>query len=233
MRPVWVIAAGTFCFLITAVAGCSLAPETNPVMAAPPSQLPVDAHPFAVQPSADGSLWTESGGALLFVDRRARRPGDTVIVDIVENNSSKMDANTDVSSERTLGIKVDGLTGQNNINASLSPNSVWQSSLQNEHKGKGASDRSGTITASIGARITEVLPNGNMVVFGKREMRVNNENQFITISGIARRDDVGADNRIKSTFLSDARIEYFGEGVLGDKQRVGWGMRIIDWASPF
>ncbi len=219
--------------LIMGVWGCAGAPEVNPVAANPVSQLPMDARPFAVQASADGSLWTDSGGSLLFVDRRARRPGDTVIVDIMENNSSKVDANTEVKSERTLGVKVDGMTGQNNINASLSPSSLWQSSLKNEHKGEGASDRSGTIKASIGARITEVLPNGNMVVFGKREMRVNNENQVITIAGIARRDDVAADNRIKSTSLSDARIEYFGEGVLGDKQRVGWGMRIIDWASPF
>ncbi len=233
MRRRWRLAVMVLCFLIIEGFGCSSGPETNPVMPAPASQMSMDTHSYAVQPSAEGSLWTESGGELLFVDRRARRPGDTIIVDIVENTSSKVDANTDTKSQRTLGVSVDGMTGQNNINKNLSPNSLWQSSLSSEHKGNGASDRSGQITASIGARITEILPNGNMVVFGKREMRVNNENQFITVSGIVRLDDVGADNHIKSTYLADARIEYFGEGVLGDKQRVGWGTRIIDWVAPF
>ncbi|MFZ5571706.1 MAG: flagellar basal body L-ring protein FlgH [Thermodesulfobacteriota bacterium] len=219
--------------LVIMVAGCSSGPETNAVMPLPESQTPMAGHSYSAQPAAEGSLWTENGGELLFVDRRARRTGDTIIVDIVENTSSKVDANTETKSERTLEVAVDGLTGQENINENLSPSALWKSSLTNEHKGEGQSDRSGRVTASIGGRITEVLPNGNMVVFGKREMRVNNENQIITVSGIARREDVTADNHIKSTYLADARIEYFGEGVLGDKQRVGWGMRIIDWVSPF
>jgi flagellar L-ring protein precursor FlgH len=78
-----------------------------------------------------------------------------------------------------------------------------------------------------------VLPNGNVTIYGKREMKVNNELQRITVSGIIRPEDIGADNRVKSTYLADARIEYSGEGVIADKQSPGWGIRILDKVWPF
>lgn len=215
-------------------AGCASAPETpQPVVSVPPSRSPMAGHYYATPPAAEGSLWSETGSELLFVDRRARRPGDTVIIDIVENASSKADANTETKGESALELDIEGMTGQNNINANLSPNMLWKSGFKNEFTGEATSDRAGQISASIGARVTEILPNGNLVVFGKRETRINNENQFITVSGIVRQDDVGADNHIKSVYLADARIEYYGEGVLADKQRPGWGSRLITWVWPF
>jgi len=66
-----------------------------------------------------------------------------------------------------------------------------------------------------------------------REMKVNNESQFITVTGITRPMDISSDNRIKSTYLADARIEYSGKGILADKQGPGWLMRIVDFVWPF
>ena len=94
-------------------------------------------------------------------------------------------------------------------------------------------DRSGQVTASIGAVVTRVLPNGNLVIHGRREMKVNNEVQYISVTGIARQRDIDKDNRIKSIYLADSRIEYYGKGVLADKQRPGWGTRILDFVWPF
>jgi flagellar L-ring protein precursor FlgH len=81
--------------------------------------------------------------------------------------------------------------------------------------------------------VTKVLPNGNLMLYGRREMKVNNEVQYIVVSGIVRPQDIDPSNRVKSTFVADARIEYYGEGVLADKQRPGWGTRVLDQVWPF
>ncbi|RJP76137.1 MAG: flagellar basal body L-ring protein FlgH [Desulfobacteraceae bacterium] len=187
---------------------------------------------YASIPPSEGSLWTDSG-EMLFMDQRARRIGDTVIVDIVENSSSKMDANTSTTGESTLGYEIDGLTGAANINKNLGSGQLFKAGMTNEWKGTGASDRSGQLTASVGSIVTQVLPNGNIVVNGKREMTVDNETQTIKVSGIIRPQDIGQDNRVKSTFLAEAKIEYIGNGVLADKQAPGWGTRILDKVWPF
>ena len=81
--------------------------------------------------------------------------------------------------------------------------------------------------------VTKVLPNGNLVIIGKREIRVNQETQYITLSGIVRPDDIGPTNEVSSTYMADAKIVYSGTGPLADKQRPGWLGRAIDHVWPF
>ncbi len=81
--------------------------------------------------------------------------------------------------------------------------------------------------------VREVLPNGNLVVQGTREVLVNHEQQFITLTGIARPQDITRDNVVLSTQLADANITIGGLGVVADKQRSGWGTWIFDWIWPF
>ena len=199
---------------------------------------------FSVLKPAEGSLWTDNGAALFYEDLRAGRVGDSVTVDIVENTSSSMDANTKASRTSSIDAGVSQMAGYmralEEANKRLNRdkdgelNSIlFKASMDNKFDGKGTSDRSGQITASIGALVTEVLPNGNLFVFGRREMKVNNEMQTISISGIIRPEDIDTSNRVKSTFIADARIEYTGKGVLADKQRPGWGTRILDHLWPF
>jgi len=178
------------------------------------------------------------------MDVRAQRTGDTITVDIVENTSSNMDANTKASRGSSIDAGVSQLGGYMKVleeaNKRLNRDAegelngtLFKAKMENTFDGKGSSDRSGQVTASIGAVVTEVLPNGNLVIFGKRGMRVNNETQFITVTGIVRPVDIDRDNRIKSTHIADARIEYVGQGVLADKQRPGWGTRLVDHIWPF
>ena len=89
------------------------------------------------------------------------------------------------------------------------------------------------MTAQISARVIEVLPNGNLVIKGSRQVRVNNENQYINIQGVIRPEDISSNNIILSTYVEAASIELSGYGVVSDKQRVGWLSRILDWAWPF
>ena len=232
------------------VAGCATAPKKTPaivpdagtVQVRSASQIPGVPMAESVQP-VEGSLWTDSA-RMLFVDKRARRVGDTVIVDIIENTSSSMDANTTAGRSSSIDAAAGNLLGymraleakNRNLNRDQSgslTNRLLSATMNNEFKGTGSSDRSGQVTASIGATVARVLPNGNLVLVGKREMKVNNELQLITVAGIARPRDIGSDNRIKSVYLADSRIEYFGKGVLADKQQPGWMTRILDHVWPF
>jgi flagellar L-ring protein precursor FlgH len=187
----------------------------------------------SVRPS-EGSLWINKNGSM-FEDSKAVRVGDTVIVDIIENSTSSMNVNTE-SSRKTgmeIGVPTFNILGKTTNFGGLGDTKLIGTDFSNNFKGEGKSDRSGQVTASIAARITEVLPNGNLSLFGRRAMKVNHEVQYITVSGIIRPQDISADNRVKSTYLADSRIEYYGKGALADKQKPGWGTRIIDNIWPW
>ena len=237
---------GVMGFFFNGITGCSTLSDrkTTPKIIQESNTRVPERPVYSVLKPAEGSIWTDSGAALFYEDLRARRVGDSVTVDIVENTSSSMDANTKASRSSSIDAGVSQMAGYmralEEANKRLNKdkdgelNSIlFKASMENKFDGKGTSDRSGQITASIGAVVTEVLPNGNLFVFGRREMKVNNEMQTISISGIIRPEDIDTSNRVKSTYIADARIEYTGKGVLADKQRPGWGTRILDHLWPF
>lgn len=221
------------------ISGCSLlsgknkAPKITPAVQVEPAVTP-----FYTQPiPEEGSLWTNSS-QMLFSDNKARNVGDTVIVDIIENTSSSLDVNTETSRDSSIEAGISDLMGVMRYleakNPDLNVNDrLIGASFSNSFKGEGKSDRKGQVTASIAARVMEVFPNEHVRIYGKREMKVNNETQYITVTGIIRQGDIDALNHVKSTYLADARIEYSGRGVLADKQKVGWLTRIIDNIWPF
>jgi flagellar L-ring protein precursor FlgH len=105
--------------------------------------------------------------------------------------------------------------------------------MKNDFKGEGETSRESSMTASISTRVVRVLGNGNLLVAGSRQVKVNAEDQVIVISGVIRPEDIAPDNSVLSTNVADARIEYYGRGVLADKQRPGWLGRVLDWVWPF
>lgn len=200
--------------------GASVEPSINPE--------------FASQRPSEGSLWVNRGSSL-FSDAKAAYVGDTVIVDIIENSTSRMDVNTESERKTNMGIgmpTLNGLTGKI-INPPSNLTEMVGTDSTSTFTGAAKSDRSGQVTASIAARVTEVLPNGNLSVFGRRAMKVNNEVQYITVSGTIRPQDISSTNRVKSTYLADSRIEYYGKGALADKQKPGWGTRILENIWPW
>lgn len=191
---------------------------------------------FAPPRAPEGSLWISSKNGSMFEDSKAAYIGDTIIVDIIESTSSSMDVNTEAS--RTTGMNINlptiNLLGDKKIfGAGVGETKLLGVDYTSDLAGEGKSDRSGQITASIAARVTEVLPNGNLSIFGRRAMKVNNEVQYITVAGVVRPQDISGSNRIKSTYLADSRIEYYGKGVLADKQQPGWGTRLLDNLWPW
>lgn len=176
------------------------------------------------------SLWDDRGGDL-FRDARAARIGDLITVVIAINDSAILGNSTDRSSESLFKSAVDGviafpiLSGQANgaINAGTTSTS----------KGQGNIGRSEKIQVSVAAIVTELLPNGNLLISGSQEIRVNNELRELKVSGIVRPRDVSRDNTITYDKVAEARISYGGRGRLSEVQQPGLLHQIVDIVRPF
>ncbi len=187
---------------------------------------------------SDGSLWDERAHfGEMFINAKARRIGDLVTIKIMENASATNKAGTTTDRSSTLSAGITSFFGAELKNPSdspfFNPFGTVGGNISSEFEGTGQTQRSGALTAYMTARVADILPNGNLVIEGNREVRVNAENQLITLTGIIRPRDISADNVIQSTYIADARIGYSGKGVLNDRQKPGWLTRIIDKVWPF
>lgn len=196
----------------------------------------ISAHLRPAPKQEEGSLWSSGQGVLLYSDVKARGVGDIVTVKIVESSSASKNAET--KTERASGVKADwsGLFELISKGWSLHKTPIGAShqiDLSNQFDGKGETTRTSTMNAFVTARVIHVLPNGNLVIRGTREIRLNSENQYISIQGIIRPEDISSNNLILSTYVAEAVIELNGYGAISDKQSPGWLARIIDWVWPF
>ncbi len=190
--------------------------------------------------TAEGSLWSEVRGVSLFPDMRARKIGDIVIVRIVEDPEAELNANTSASRSSTVNANLkflgymQALADKNSRLAQVpGQDDLINATLNSEFDGEGSSDRDGHVKAYVSAVIIRVLPNGNFYINGKRQIKINNETQYIALSGIIRPEDISPSNEIASTYVADARICYAGIGALADKQKPGWLGRALDHVWPF
>jgi flagellar L-ring protein precursor FlgH len=188
--------------------------------------------------ASQGSLWVEHGGlSEMFINQKARRIGDIVTIKIVETASASNQASTNTDRKNDLSIGLTSFFGLENrydtTSSFFNPFSSLTSGYNSEFEGAGATKRSGALEAFITARIVQQLPNGNMIIEGNREVRVNNENQIITLTGMVRSRDISSENIILSTYIADARISYSGNGVVNDRQKPGWLARLLDVIWPF
>jgi flagellar L-ring protein FlgH len=188
----------------------------------------------------EGSLWSEKEGMGLYADRRARRVGDIVNVRIVEDPEATLNADTKTSRSSSVDAQLKFLgymkaLAEKNPRLAQNPGTddLIKAGLGMSFEGEGSSKRDGHVKAYVSAIVVDVIPNGNLHINGKREIKVNNETQYLTISGIVRPEDIGPFNEISSTYVANARITYSGVGVLADKQRPGWLGRILDHVWPF
>ena len=208
--------------------------------ASPPKVVSTLTVPSFPPPKTLGSLWQEENGrAYLYEDMRAMRVGDILTIKIVENHRGSKSADTSAERDSTIQHSLSGsaigyigipgirLGGEARRGLGI------DASASNKFGGKGATNREGTLTGTISVVVTEVLPNGDLRVEGRREVTVNSEKQLMTIAGIVRRVDVNTKNTVLSTAIADAKIVYSGLGVLDDVQRPGWLVRVLDWVSPF
>lgn len=192
------------------------------------------ANPVPSRPLSTGSLWRDES-ADLFKDPRARRVGDTLKVEISIKDKASIDSTSDrsreASTDNDLEFSYNFLTklltdsGSGSADASLGTGS--------KHKGEGATSRSETIELSIAAIVTHRLPNGNLVISGTQEIRVNFEVRELTVTGIVRPRDIGSDNSITYDKIAEARISYGGRGRIMEVQQPRWGQQLFDIITPF
>ena len=172
----------------------------------------------------------------LYDDRRAHSIGDILLVEIVETTSAQNKASTDSKRDSSASGDINFLFRFDEWvkHKALGTNSkTLDVDFKNSFKGEGETKRDSTMMATISARVIDITIDGNLVVQGYREIRTNNETQYIIINGLVRPDDISPNNSIQSSHMADARIEITGEGVISDKQQPGWFGRGLDMLWPF
>ena len=186
------------------------------------------------QPVSQGSLWPADDHVFFYADKKALRMGDILTVRIIESTQANNTADTDLSRNSSASASLSTFFGKKKfLNLFKLSEDLLATSSENSHQGAGVTTRSGQLTATMTALVREVLPNGNLVVQGTREVLVNHEQQFMTLTGVVRPQDVSRDNIVLSTQLADANISIGGLGVVADKQRSGWGTWLFDIVWPF
>jgi flagellar L-ring protein precursor FlgH len=216
----------------------------------PPTPEP-EAEPYQ---TSDGSLWRgEQSRRFLAFENRATRTGDLVTVQIQEQAHALTQATTDVNRTGTfqanlnsavalqtlvtrpiLGVlRFFGFTDQRNNRSPNANLQIADATTNSKYKGDGSVQRQSNFTTTIACLVTEVTPSGLLRIEGKREITINREQQLIRVSGYVRPEDVQIDNTVSSALIANANIEYGGQGVVSDKQRVPWLTRLFELILPF
>ncbi|OYU88536.1 MAG: flagellar basal body L-ring protein [Bradyrhizobiaceae bacterium PARB1] len=181
------------------------------------------------------SLW-RNGSRAFFKDQRARQVGD--ILTITVNFTDK--ANIANETQRSRTSKEDsGITdfaGSKLLSgnaASVLPGRLLTTDSTSSSDGKGSVVRQEALQTNVAAVVTQLLPNGNLVVEGKQEIRVNYEIRELIVAGIVRPEDIQSDNTIDSSKIAQARIAYGGRGQISDVQQPRYGQQVMDVLLPF
>lgn len=180
-------------------------------------------------PPSNGSIFqTQTGYAPLYAGWSARRVGDPLTIVLVERTQASKSAGSKLDSSGSTGL-VPPTTGAlalfKSSDASLGGNRGFT--------GKGTADQSNALSGQISVTVSQVYPNGTMLVQGQKRLTLNRGDEYITIKGVVRIADIASDNTILSTRVADAEISYTGKGDVARASRQGWLSRFFSVISPF
>ena len=207
----------------------------NPTQASNYRPMPMPAPVTATRQA--NSLWVE-GSRAFFEDQRASQVGDiiTVVVEIADD--AAIDNRTRHDRTHSDGLGINGLFGAESLMSDIFAEGTTgaglvdlNSSLAND--GRGRIDRNETINLRVAAVVTQQLPNGNMVLFGRQEVRVNMEVREIVVGGVIRAADITSENTVSYDEMAEARIAYGGRGQLSDLQQQRYGAQALEILMPF
>ena len=241
-----VLISAAACALMT---GCATADRLSKVGEAPamssisnpvtqdgyqPVSLPMPAPQKVLREK--NSLW-QSDRVTFFKDQRASNIGDVITVLINIKDEAELDNTTQRTRTSTEGAGLDAMLGYEQALNRVLPQAVDNTNLaqfdsSSNHRGSGSIEREDEITMRMAALITQVLPNGNMVIHGKQEVLVNYEKRILAIDGVIRPEDIGVQNTVSYDQIAEARIIYGGEGQISDMQQPRYGQQIYDVILP-
>ncbi|HYD70013.1 flagellar basal body L-ring protein FlgH [Azospirillum sp.] len=204
-------------------------PGYQPVSLPMPTPLPAERNP--------NSLW-RTGAKAFFKDQRAAKVGDILTVLIKIDDQAQIDNESKRSRDNSESMGLPGLFGFESRLGAILPDAVNADSLvdassKSANTGKGAIKRKEQIELKVAALVTQTLPNGNMVIQGRQEVRVNYERRDLVMSGVVRPEDITAQNTISYEKIAEARIAYGGHGQITDVQQPRYGQQLFDIISPF
>ena len=197
-----------------------------------PVQMPMPTpQPASYNPN---SLW-RSGSRAFFKDQRARQIGDILTITVNITDKAAIANETQRSRTNKEDTGVDNFLGKNSLpilNSTL-PTRLLTTDSTSSSDGKGSVNRQEALQTNVAAVVTQVLPNGNLVVEGKQEIRVNYEIRELIVAGIVRPEDIQSDNTIDSSKIAETRIAYGGRGQITDVQQPRYGQQVMDVILPF
>src|ERR1043165_665566 len=196
------------------------------------SSVKVEAKPTATP--ANGSLYVDdAANGNLLTDFKARRVGDLVFIDVVESSTASVTSGAKRGRDSgALGGLV-GAIGALPVPGASVVGGVAGGLGARKYEGKGSTDRQSSLKARIVARVTEVLPNGDLRVTAMKTVKINKANGQLALSGIVRQRDVAADNSIPTTFVGELQVALNGKGVASADNAPGWLFRLFEKVSPF
>jgi flagellar L-ring protein precursor FlgH len=197
-----------------------------------PVQMPMPlAQPASYNPN---SLW-RNGSRAFFKDQRAHQIGDILTVKVKITDKASLENETARSRTNKEDSGVTNFFGKEKVpilNAGV-PAKIFTADSTAASEGKGSVDRKEDIATNVAGVVTQVLPNGNLVIEGKQEIRVNYEVRELIVAGIVRPEDIESDNTIDSSKIAQARIAYGGRGQITDVQQPRYGQQVLDVVLPF
>lgn len=218
----------------SAIAPPEMSPISNPANIAGSDRVSLPLPAPHAETSAPNSLW-RTGAKSFFGDQRASDIGDILTINIEISDSAQLNNSTrrsrttaeEASIEALLGLQ-GKLVGEG---VTLDPAIGFDSASSSA--GNGSVNRQESVNLTVAAVITDRLPNGNLVIGGSQEVRINYELRELLISGVIRPEDIASDNTIAHTKIAEARISYGGRGDISQVQRDRYGKRLYDKVAPF
>ena len=214
------------------VALAKRAPEPPPVPEKPPVVQSLATAP------APGSLWSDRSARLVTgMGATAHDVGDLITVRIDERTATEIQGDTVTRRESTTSARIDTLLGAEVGIVAARPQMGGQIMLgggsASDFQGEGGTRRGSQLATTLTCEVIEVLPGGNLKIWGYKQVRVNREVQYVVLTGVVRSRDIQLNNMVGSDLLANAKIEVTGNGVVADKQGPGIGTRILDRIWPF
>lgn len=194
---------------------------------------PMTARPVAVVPPAvaNGTIYQAAYNYQpLFEDRRARRVGDTLTINIVENTSADKKSNTTTNRSSDNNISVPTVAG---MPGKMFQGAVLGATTDMKFSGDGQTTSNNVFTGTITVTVIDVYPNGNLLVSGEKQVGINHASEFIRFSGVVNPIYIAAGNSVNSVQVADARVEYRGSGQIENAQNMGWLSRFFLNVLPF